>query len=135
MNLSLNIDKIAFDKFLSIEQSKLKKKELLRIESKLQSCMSLKNALETSINNMIVGNKQKSEIRFNQEIFVNLTECGLDKDIKELKKIVREKTGFMLKYSIEHYPSYPPICETEYKIKILLKPEVSYENLYFIGKK
>ena len=127
MDFSLNIDKVAFDKFLLKEQSKLEKEELLSTKLKYQSCMNLKNAFETSINDIITNNKRKSKIRFEQHNSVNFEDCAFDKDVKELKNIV-SKSNLMLEISIEHLVPYPPSLEFENELKIILKPKMILNN-------
>ena len=123
MDCSLNIDKVAFDKFLSKEQSKLEKEELLNSKLKNQSCINLKNAFETLINDIITNNKRESKIRFEQHNSVRFEDCVFDKDVKELKNIVLEKTSLQLEISIEHLAPCPPSLEFENELKISLKPK------------
>jgi hypothetical protein len=123
MDFSLNIDKVAFDKFLLKEQSKLEKEKLLSTKLKYQSCMNLKNAFETSINDIIKNNKRESKIRFEQNNSVNFEDCVFDKDVKELKNLVLEKSNLTLEISVEHIAPYPPSLEFENELKIILKPK------------
>ena len=103
--MNLLVDKNLFDKFLSEKQKILEKDEILKSQLKYQACVNLKNALETSINKMITNNKSESKIRFDQIYDVNFVDCGLNKDIRELKNIVKEKTGFKLKiYTFLSFP-------------------------------
>ena len=123
MNFTLNIDKVAFDKFLSKEQSELEKEELLNSKLAYQSCINLKNAFETSINDIITNNKRESKIRFEQNYYVNIQDCGFYKQILELKKNVSDKTRLQLEFCIKPLGPCPPSLEFENELKISLKPK------------
>lgn len=113
--MNLSIDKILFDKFLSGKQTELEEDQLLKSKLKYESCIDLKYALETCINYMINTNKSKSSFIFYQKYLVNFEDCGLDKDIKELKNIVSKKTGFELKISTNNIIPYFKINSTKLK--------------------
>ena len=123
--MNLLIDKNAFDKFLLGKQEKLEQDQLLESKLKHQSCMNLKNAFETSINDMITNNKSESITRFVTSKCVNVKYCELDADVKELDNIVSKKTGFMLNVSTNYIQPYffHDTEKNEADLKIVLLPK------------
>ena len=128
--MNLNIDKNLLNKFLLEEQKKLENEILIKSKLINQSCIQLKDELETSINDLIVNNKRESTIRFDVKEMINFRDCGLDKDILELNDFVKEKTGLKFRlnvfqdYSGVEYYFHPKHYET--MIKVSLEPNKSF---------
>lgn len=126
MDYTLNINKIALEKFLSKENSKFKKNEILRTEMKYQSCVNLKDALETSINALITNNKYKSTIIFPQTNFIKIEDCGFYNKVVDLKNIIKYNTGLDLVIKIYDYPLLKNQNKNE--LEILLQSKNELEN-------
>ena len=127
--MNLNIDKILFDNYLLGEQAKLQNEILIKSKLINETCIQLKDALETSINYLIVNNKRESTIRINQKQMISFKECGLDKDILELDNFVKEKTKLKFSLNVLHdytgaeYYFHPHHYEA--MIKVSLEPNVN----------
>jgi hypothetical protein len=123
--MNLLFDRELFEKFLSKKQVNLEKDNLLESKLKHQSCINLKNTLESCVNSMIKYNKSESTIKYEQLYWVNFEDCGLYKDVRELEDIVSKKTGFNLKIFNEEIPPYFPTHDDsiEANLRILLVPK------------
>jgi hypothetical protein len=93
MSDSLNIDKEQFKGFLLNQQEKYNQKKLTQSKLKEQDCFQLKNALEISINDMIVNNKSNSRTKISQLHNVDFIKCGLDKDLLKLMMFAKQTTN------------------------------------------